>query len=70
MVNVGDAPALAVTVVDQPRMANGLERPFDLEPQSAHPFGMIGYAGAPIPNALRVTWDGQPDPVSLLVPPG
>jgi hypothetical protein len=68
MVNAGDAPAAGVTVLDPPRSSNGLAEPFELGPHSAHPFGMLGYAGAPIPNALRVTWDGQPEPVSLLVP--
>ena len=68
MLNLGDAPAHSVTVLDPPRSSNGLAEPFELGPHSAHPFGMLGYAGSPIPNALRVTWDGQPEPVSLLVP--
>jgi hypothetical protein len=65
MLNVGDAPAAGVTVLDPPRSSNGLSEPFELAPHSAHAFGMLGYAGSPIPHALRVTWDGQAEPVSL-----
>ena len=30
---------------------------------------MIGAMGAPVPNQLYVSWDGQPDPVAVPVGP-
>lgn len=70
LVNDGTGPANNIVCVDgKPYMARNWPEGASIPAKDAHEFVMAGAAGAPIPSVLRLKWDGQEEPVSLLVPP-
>ncbi|MFJ8049843.1 hypothetical protein [Streptomyces luteogriseus] len=68
VVNFGDAPAANITCLNAPEFSRNLNEPFSLERHGAHEFLALGTMQSRKPTALRVVWDGQEEPVQLLMP--
>ncbi|HZF92052.1 hypothetical protein [Streptomyces sp.] len=68
IVNHGDAVASNITCLNVPGISRALDEPFTLERHGAHEFIMSGSMQEPMPAFLRVVWDGQEEPVNLLMP--
>lgn len=70
LINRGTGTAANVRLSnDVPALIGVWPDPLELPPGEAHDFMMAGAMGAPIPSVIRVVWEGQADPVPLLVPP-
>lgn len=70
LVNEGTGPANNIVCVDEkPYIARNWPEGVSISANDAHEFMMAGAAGAPTPSVLRLKWDGQEEPVPLLVPP-
>jgi len=68
VVNYGDALAANITCLNVPGFSRYLDEPFSLERHGAHEFVVLGTSQSRKPAALRVVWEGQDDPVQLLMP--
>lgn len=70
LVNEGTGPANNIVLVDEvPALVGTWSEGASLPPRDALEFMMAGAMGAPLPSVIRVKWDGQEEPVPLLVPP-
>ncbi|MFF7870511.1 hypothetical protein ACFZCT_29130 [Streptomyces qaidamensis] len=68
IVNSGDAVAANIRCLNANAFSRGLTEPISLERHTAHEFIMSGSMQEPKPPYLRLVWDGQEEPVHLLMP--
>ncbi|MDQ0848050.1 hypothetical protein [Streptomyces sp. V1I6] len=69
LVNQGSGSADNIICMDgDPYIARNWPNGASIPAGGAHEFVMVGAAGKPIPSVLRLKWDGQDEPVSLVVP--
>jgi hypothetical protein len=70
LVNEGTGPANNIVCVDgKPYITRDWPEGASIPAKDAHEFTMAGASGAPIPSVLRMKWDGQEEPMPVLVPP-
>ncbi|WP_237295670.1 hypothetical protein [Streptomyces violaceoruber] len=70
LINSGTAAAENVRCEERPEaMVRGWPDGLSIPAGEVHEFMMAGSMQASIPPVLRVTWDGQEEPVPLRVPP-
>ncbi|MDT0387853.1 hypothetical protein [Streptomyces dubilierae] len=68
IVNYGDAAAANIRCLNTNGFSRGLTEPISLGRHTAHEFIMSGSMQEPKPPYLRLVWDGQEEPVHLLMP--
>ncbi|MEU9921899.1 hypothetical protein AB0H51_11480 [Streptomyces griseoluteus] len=68
LINSGDAPAVNISCVTPHELVRGLQDPFDMDARDAYEFHVVTAMGTQTPTSLAFTWDGQDEPVRLLLP--
>ena len=71
LVSSGTAPVEGLRIVEAGEPAQTRDAPdgVTLEPGDAHRFLILTSTGWPMPEAIRVTWDGRGEPKVLTVAP-